>query len=386
MPPWIKRATVITILPILLLAAACLGSSKAELPTASPAVVSLHQETTPASPSVTEPTTPQPAEASARAKPEKRFSEYPAYYQLAPTHTRVPNHTNESERERELTTWSDVALEQCRLGISTRYPELAKLDPDRMTDWQRPMWRHALRDSTLCFSYLAEKLSPANADKRNWQFQAKCFSRINDRKNNFYRYAGDNIREGRGHPDTVNQYVRVMNYLELTGPELLAMPVKPHEEYLSLLFGKNYQSRIVPSLNPEDVITYRMRYENSPPSGPPVVPYQAISTPYSTEGLITPYEAGETPIPTEWLTTQSSEVPVARRMRGETIILNAEQIKWYGYGYAFQHSKDCHRYFPQMFSGYWIPLHDERKPVLPVPELEGERTLLVRLSDSFRAN
>lgn len=241
------------------------------------------------------------------------------------------------------------------------------MDPNNMTDLQRYMWRDVLRRNDNCWPYFAERLSADNAHKRNWHYQAECFNGINGAKNWFYINVGKRIHEGRAHQDSVNQYARIMNFLELTGPELMAMEVKPYELYLKLRYGRNY--------NPAHVHIRRhtMQYDTH---------YELTVINYWSTA---PYEDGETPISKEWLmATNGQHAPLftwdSELGKEVEIDLTVEQLEWYGFGSAFQGIESCIKYYPQMFTGYWIPEGSTTYFVVPIsqkPELEDERDLLI---------
>ena len=67
------------------------------------------------------------------------------------------------------------------------YAEFAKLDPAKMDDLDRTVWRSRLPEvslrkqtitSQLCWMYWAEPLSKANADQRNQKHEAECLRNL----------------------------------------------------------------------------------------------------------------------------------------------------------------------------------------------------------------
>ena len=292
-----------------------------------------------------------------------------------PEPTAAPTPIPNTQIEQQLDLQYDDALERCRFWAHTEgningptWVEFTQLNPQRMTDLQRSLWRNLLGENSYCWPYFAERLSVANADKRNWQFQAECLTEINNLKNRFYENAGSYIREEQGHPQTINQYARVMNFLELTGEELLEAEVKPWELYLKLRYGKNY--------NPAQIIIERLAGGD--------YDYRLLRPNTSSSGTtVSPYESGETPIPEEWLHSSSGYTPTnidyseytSEQVKpGE---LTLEQVEWYGFGYAFTRIGACKVYYPQIYTGYWIPIDSGGGAIKPVPELEGERSLLI---------
>lgn len=150
-----------------------------------------------------------------------------------------------------------------------------------------------------------------------------------------------------------------MDFLELTGAELLEMEVKPWELYLKLRYGKNLNPAqvFISNLGSGDADEYHLLHPNSPPSGTTFDPHEA-------------YEAGETPIPEAWLHSSESYTPISEE-------ITLEQVEWYGFGYAFRSIDECRWYYPQIFTGYWVPVDSGGQYITPIPELEGERDLLI---------
>ena len=280
-----------------------------------------------------------------------------------PTATPAPSPTETGQMSKAA---YEEDLEICRFRMSaklnsTQWVLSNQLDPKAMTDLQRYLWQPLAGEHDECWPYFAERLSEDNAHQRNWQHEKACMTRINNEKNKFYEMAGRRIsREPeRYHELTVNQYARIMNWLELSGEELLALQIKPHQLYQQLLTGTH---------NPAYIRMARL-------SGPTVAPTR-LDLPWQEDEA---YKRGETPIRERYLQSEQpaplrSEAPTERGEVTEDTTL--EQIEWHGFGRAFTHSGECILFFPQLFTGFWIPGYNPGGYAEPVPELEGERSLL----------
>ena len=122
------------------------------------------------------------------------------------------------------------------------YLEFTKLDPANMDDLQRTIWRKRLRfSSKSCMVYWAERLSKANAHKRNRQYEGDClFGLVQAADRQWLNLAEAAVREDDTTAyDTPNQYVRVLRWIHLTGDEMLEM-VDPPYELLKRVQGKEY--------------------------------------------------------------------------------------------------------------------------------------------------
>ena len=147
------------------------------------------------------------------------------------------------------------------------YFEFAKLDPANMDDLQRTVWREQLRSSgahtrlptyilgagrqmpiggdsrknKTCRVYWAERLSKANADKRNRQYESPCLYGLvqaADRQWPILAEAAVSDDDTAAY-DIPNQYVRVLRWMHLTGDEILDMADPPYE-LLKRLHDKEY--------------------------------------------------------------------------------------------------------------------------------------------------
>ena len=186
------------------------------------------------------------------------------------------------------------------------YAKFVKLDPERMGDLNRTVWRSRMPSSSLptylyeygprkpinsqlCWMYWSELLSKANADQRNQQYEAECHRKLLQHADSRWdKLASAAVRE----KDTTayeipNQYIRVLRWLDIPGQELLEMDEPPHE-LLRRMYDKKYA------------------YNSNIPTG-------------------THSEA-------EWWG-----------------ILNATLM---GRGYGID---ECKFYYPQLYYGYWVP-------------------------------
>ena len=124
------------------------------------------------------------------------------------------------------------------------YLDFAKLDPTNMDDFQRTVWRERLSSSSgtnTCRIYGAERLSKANAHKRNRQYEGDClFGLVQaaDRQWPILAEAAVSAEDTAAY-DIPNQYVRVLRWMHLTGDEMLEM-VDPPYELLKRLRDKEY--------------------------------------------------------------------------------------------------------------------------------------------------
>ena len=147
------------------------------------------------------------------------------------------------------------------------YLEFAKLDPANMDDLQRTVWREQLsssgahtrlptyrqeashptpiggdnRNEKTCRVYWAERLSKANADKRNRQYETTCLSGLVEAADHQWaKLAEAAVRDDdTAAYDIPNQYVRVLRWMHFTGDQILDM-VEPPSELLKRLSDKKY--------------------------------------------------------------------------------------------------------------------------------------------------
>ena len=253
-----------------------------------------------------------------------------------PTPTVVP--APEATATARLRSYDDLA--RCdywamdSLG-GVRYARFATLDPANMSDIERALWGHQLgrawedpiylRDvSKWCKDYWSEPLSPLNADKRNEQYRSWCWENLDREADEFNTQMGDYIRQAEEKkqgdviaPRTaVNQYVRLMNSIDIPGRDLLTVPERPHELIRRLM------------TDPE------------------------------LEGTFDSYE-----LPTSY--HRDSEIVRTAEANGT--------LRWWGLGEAFdvdnEAASKCALYYPQLFTGRWIPLDADDQTPTPLPEL-----------------
>lgn len=183
------------------------------------------------------------------------------------------------------------------------YLEFGKLDPTNMDDFQRTVWRERLSSSSgkTCMVYGAERLSKANAHKRNHQYEGDCLSGlVQAAARQWPILAEAAAREDEDDTtayDTPNQYVRVLRWMHLTVDEMLEM-VDPPYELLKRVQGKEY------SLN-----TY---------------------------------------IPT------TSDITNMKAKYGENVSADLWGLHRAAHDQGTP-GKPCPKYYPQLFYGYWIP-------------------------------
>ena len=112
------------------------------------------------------------------------------------------------------------------------YAEFLQLDPLNMDDIDRTIWQDRLRGDSSCYRlYGSEPLNASNADRRNEQFKLKCLSNIAGLVDFQWEQHAEAAYE-RGNPtahEIPNQYVRIMRWMHLSGEELLDMEEPPHE-------------------------------------------------------------------------------------------------------------------------------------------------------------
>ena len=216
-----------------------------------------------------------------------------------------------------------------------KHARFATLDPVRMSDIERALWGEDLgrewadpiylsNVSKWCKDYWSEPLSVSNADKRNEQYGANCWEGLDRAAEDFNTRMGDYIRQAEENPQgdiiaprtAVNQYVRLMNWIDIPGHELLTLPERPHE------------------------IVRQLR--NDP----------------ELEEIFDTYE-----LPTSY--HRDSEVVRTAEANGT--------LRWWGLGVAFDIDNDvslyCALYYPQLFTGRWIPLDADDQTPTPLPEL-----------------
>ena len=233
------------------------------------------------------------------------------------------------------------------------YDEFTSLNPDTMDDLDRILWRSAIHGNSrlgyygaspvasadnpllfprnpgiYCRDYWAEPLNRSNADLRNEGFEAECRLRLEDQITSRYQQLRDwahNDEDNELIYQTPNQYVRILEWLDLTGDELLNTSVPP------------YQILQIQSRHP-----YAYSYD--------------------------------------WVPTEDGLIYYEREY-GKNL-----DLEWQGIVGAAGLSEEstgiraCHYYYPQLFYGYWIPFDPDRMPPkdqseeLELPRYEGPTT------------
>ena len=136
------------------------------------------------------------------------------------------------------------------------YSEFAKLNPEATDDLDRILWRSILHgnnslgfyddfedseySSTLlprdpgicCRDYWAEPLNRANAELRNRGFEPQCRSDLEGRITDQYRRLAESLNYNDNENELVystpNQYVRILEWLDLSGGDLLNSDHPPY--------------------------------------------------------------------------------------------------------------------------------------------------------------
>lgn len=233
------------------------------------------------------------------------------------------------------------------------YSEFAKLNPDTMDDLDRILWRSKIHgnshwgyydedavptpDGSLllprnpgiyCRDYWAEPLNRGNAELRNKGFEAQCRFRLEERIANQCQRLREWVHSDEDNElvyQTPNQYVRILEWLDLSGNELLDADPPP---YRILEVQSQHQ--------------YAHWHDWTP----------------TEDGLIDYAREYDETLSLEWL----GIVREAGLSEGSTDI------------------QACHYYYPQLFYGYWVPFDPDQMPdtdqheELALPKYEGSTT------------
>ena len=233
------------------------------------------------------------------------------------------------------------------------YSEFAALNPDTMDDLDRILWRSKIHGNSnlgyydddpepagepslllprdpgiYCRDYWAEPLDRGNAELRNQGFEAECRFRLEDRIANRYQRLRDWVHNDDDNElvyQTLNQFVRILDWLDLSGDELLEANIPPYQ-----------------------ILQAQSRH--------PYAHWQDWSP--TEDGLVDYAREYEETLDLEWL----GIVRAAGLSEGSTDI------------------QACHYYYPQLFYGYWIPFDPDRMPdadqyeELELPRYEGATT------------
>ena len=191
---------------------------------------------------------PEPGGELPDATPVSQEAEHPEAPAPSLEHSaRIPE---EDEHRRRCRFW---ALNNLQPIV---YQEFAKLDPETMDDLDRILWRSILHPHAhlgfydnddargdaipslrpkepgiLCRDYWAEPVGPTNAGLRNHGLEAQCRRRLEERITSRYFQLADavNYQEDSGLVyETPNQYVRILQWLDMSGEDLLTSGRPPY--------------------------------------------------------------------------------------------------------------------------------------------------------------
>ena len=216
------------------------------------------------------------------------------------------------------------------------YNEFTNLNPDTMDDLNRVLWRSKLhrnesfgyynaspnpptKENQLslpgdpginCRDYWAEPLNKSNAKLRNQGFEASCRLDLEQHITTQYLSLADSLNYN-GHNETVygtpNQYVRILDWLDLSGKDLLNSDNPPYQV-----------------LQQQSIHLYA-HSTNWIPTGERIDDYN---------------RENQEPLNLDWL----GIVAAAGLSRGSSDL------------------RKCHHYYPQLFYGYWVPIATEDIP------------------------
>ena len=243
-----------------------------------------------------------------------------------------------SEDQRWCQAW---ALDNLKPHV---YAEFIKLDPQTMDDIDRTVWQtringnsprwpatydHDYREnastdwSTIagnCWMYWSEPLSTANADRRNYRYEAECYQQLMQRIDAQWDHLVLSAvqYENDGAYEIPNQYVKVLTWLDIPGSELLKMDEPPYE-LLKRLSDKSWA------------------YNSNTPS----LEIAELSDEHGRD------------FDTEWW-----------NLVGSTL------------GHRNSPIEECPLYYPQLFYGYWVPLAEHSTE--PPDQLSDEEAAKVK--------
>ena len=223
------------------------------------------------------------------------------------------------------------------------YQEFAKLDPNQMDDLDRILWRPKLythdnlgyyeddhadgsnipsllpQDPGIyCRDYWAEPIGPDNADLRNHGFETQCRRRLEGNITEWYARLADAVSYAEDN-ETVyqipNQYVRILQWLDISGEELLESDRPPYK-----------------------ILQEQSRYL-----------YAHLEDPTPDENILADYRREtDTQLDLKWMGI----------LKAAGMSSNSSDLT------------ECHYYYSQAFYGYWIPFDPGA-----VPDYRGERDL-----------
>lgn len=237
------------------------------------------------------------------------------------------------------------------------YEEFSKLNPDRMDDLDRILWRTILNpegylgyydddftssDDVIlplnpgiyCRDYWAEPLNRSNAHLRNHGLERSCRLELEERITQQYRHMAEavNYREDKDSElvfQSPNQYVRILHWLDMSGDALAGSDNPPYrilQEQSKHLYAYSDSNYSIPSES--EIESYERETDER----------------LNLEWLGILAAAG--------MTNNSSDVRV------------------------------CHYYYPQVFYGYWVPLDPDQmrdsnqEQEIDLPQYEASTTPL----------
>ena len=223
------------------------------------------------------------------------------------------------------------------------YNEFTKLDPDTMDDLDRILWSSHLNSpnskwyypepkpgeknhliinrlpAKYCRDYWAEPLGRQNAELRNYWLEGECRLQLEKGIKEQYRRLAGRVQHDGGNElaySTPNQYVRILQWLDLSGQELMESEL-PQYRILEEQSNHPYAYWREPYTTTEGLADYAATYENK---------YGAT-------------------LDIEWLS-----------------IIRWAGLKDHSDSWGEPCPVACHQYYPQLFYGYWIPLEREEAP------------------------
>ena len=252
-------------------------------------------------------------------------------YTPEPTATRTPRPTaapldsesRQAKREEYIERCKHWALREMTPIVFNKFEEL---NPHNMTDLQRTLWGSVIvsadgyedRITTIdkytsdndylqwCQDYYSEPLSEKNVNKRNSEvYRLLCIRELIEQAMTFEDYAEDAYKH---HSESqkdrpmslvlVNQAIRILNWMDISGDTLLALEEKPHE-LINRLREDSYQGR-----------------------------YIEANISFTWNGIKWPIKD-----------------------------LKSEDLEWWNIEDVWD-TEHCGNYYPQLFLGRWVPLDD----------------------------
>ena len=296
-------------------------------PVATPMLPAIPEQPREAEESGAKPSTPKPASTPAPANAPLSvvtpFAVLPSYTPQ-PTATRSPASTATPISPEEFRAKTAENIQRCKHWAMQNlepieFSRFDRLNPKTMSDLDRILWgnmvsnpygRYSLfepreGETEWCMDYWSEPLTEQNAHKRNDQFRDECIYGIVRRARNYeqkikeWAEIASEKYDVDVSPVIVNQHIRVMNWMDIDGADLLQIQESP-----AALVRRIYESR--------------------------------------DEGYYGRYQGTEN--------FPSKDTP-------------SEVLEWWGIEDAFFYvidpdTNECGLYYPQLFFGRWIPIDD----------------------------